>query len=458
VIKKNEIKKIDNDYFESVIVFNLLTNNVYLNSVIDIINPEYFTNVDIKSIISIITDFYSARGAAPNNTEIKVKLISKELKESFTRVVLSFKHLDSYFNLDELVENTTIFLKEKAVYCAVSKTIADYADGNVDTSKTLKLFEQACNISIIDELGHDYFSEVDKHIADLQETYTYIPSGFSWLDKKLGGGFLSSGRAIYCFSGIANVGKSIFLGNIATNIIAQGRNVVLISLEMSESVYARRISSQLSDIPMNELSTHVNELKSFLIKYSKNNPEAKLFLKEFPPKMVTYNHIVSYIKMLELKRGFKPDAIIIDYINLINSLLPTGSSYSDIKSVTENLRALSYVFRCPVISATQLTRGAYGLAEPGMEMTGESIGLSQTVDAQMSIWSEEGDEELGVIRLGIMKNRQGPNYGNIILKINYDTLKVYQDKEGDDIFASETEANVLGSTLGKLSGNLKILE
>ncbi len=446
-------RQIDNDYFESVITYNLLTNKIYLESVIDLIKPEYFTNSDIKSVIGIITNFYEERGTAPNNSEIKTRLISKELKDSFKQTVLSFKHLNSNFNQDELVDNTTQFLKEKAVYNAVTITINDCAGGKFDTAKTLRIFEQACNISIIDDLGHDYFVEIDRHIKDLQETYTYIPSGFPWLDKKLGGGFLSSGRAIYCFVGVTNVGKSIFLGNIATNIAAQGRNVVLISLEMSESVYARRISSQLSDIPMNELSVHIEELRKFLTDYSYNNTDSKLFIKEFPPKMVNFNHIMTYIKRLKIKKDFKPDVIIIDYINLVNAVTPTGNSYTDVKAVTENLRALSYIFKCPVISASQLSRGAVGMSDPGIETIGESIGLSQTVDAQISIWSEEGDEELGVIRMGLAKNRFGPNFGNIILKINYDTLKVYQDKEGDDIFSTDTEANSFGSTLRRLQSN-----
>lgn len=443
-------KHIDNDYFESVILYNLLTNETYLNAVIDVAKPEYFTNQDVRPVISILHSFFSEYAVAPNHTEIKTRLTTTEAKESFKRIVSSFKHLDSKYNFDALIADSELFFREKAVYLGVTQTINDYSNGNIDTHRTLALFEDACNISLIDELGHDYFVEIDKHIKDLQETYTYISTGWSWLDTKLGGGFLSSGRAIYCFSGIANVGKSIFLGNIATNIAAQGKNVVLITLEMPETIYARRISSSLSEIPMAELSTHTSELRKFLTNYSQKNNDSKLVIKEFPPKMVTYNHIVSYIKKLWLKKEFKPDAIIIDYINLVNAILPTGNSYMDVKAVTENLRALSYTFRCPVISATQLTRGAYGVAEPGMEMTGESIGLSQTVDAQMSIWSEEGDEELGVIRMGMMKNRFGPNFGNLIMKINYDTLKVTQDKEGDDIFAVETEANVLGSILSKL--------
>ena len=51
----------------------------------------------------------------------------------------------------------------------------------------------------------------------------------------------------------SNVGKSIFLGNIACNLASKGKTVLVISLEMSEMIYARRLSSNITRIPMKEL-------------------------------------------------------------------------------------------------------------------------------------------------------------------------------------------------------------
>jgi KaiC/GvpD/RAD55 family RecA-like ATPase len=47
-------------------------------------------------------------------------------------------------------------------------------------------------------------------------------------------GFLEAGKSLYVFAGETNIGKSIFLGNIATNIAQQGKNVLVVTLEMSE--------------------------------------------------------------------------------------------------------------------------------------------------------------------------------------------------------------------------------
>jgi replicative DNA helicase len=240
------------------------------------------------------------------------------------------------------------------------------------------------------------------------------------------------------FCGATNVGKSIFLGNIATNILKQQKTVLLISLEMSESVYTKRISTQISQIPMNEISTHVQSLKSILQDYKTQNNKSKLIVKEFPPKSITVNHLKSYINKLK-RKNIKPDVIIIDYVNLLSPVDNKLNSYEGIKQITEGLRALSYTFECPVVSATQINRSGYDTSKPGLETTSESMGLSHTVDAQFSIWTEEGDNELGIIHLGIMKNRFGPRDVATTLEINYPTLTLI---ESGKEFSTKSPINV----------------
>lgn len=415
--------KIDQDFFEYVVAYNALTDETYLSAIIDHLRPTFFKNPDIKTIVSLVAEFYQKRSTVPTITELKTYLVTDTLKTSFKNVVANFKYIDAKFNKQELYENTEKFFREKAVYEAILKTVNDYSDNKVNTSDTLTVFEKACSISLVDDLGHNYFKEIDKHCKDLQTTYTYISSGWKWLDSKIEGGFLASGRALYVFSGFTNSGKSIFLGNLAVNFLKQNKKVLIISLEMSESIYSKRISTQISKIPVGKLSSTTEQLKDNIIDYKKQYPGADLLVKEFPPKSITCNHIKAYIKKL-IAKGFKPDVILVDYINLINPTIITPSSYENVKSVAEQLRALTYVFEVPIISATQINRSGAGVANPGLELVSESIGLTFTVDVQFAIWSDEGDKELGVIHLGLQKNRFGPAVGSTTLRIDYDTLSL----------------------------------
>ena len=142
---------------------------------------------------------------------------------------------------------------------------------------------------------------------------------------------------------------------------------------------------------------------------------------------ITCQHLKGYIKKLT-DRGVKIDAIVVDYVNLLKSNSGTNS-YERIKYATEELRALSYVYECPIITATQLNRSGYSEVNPGLDTVGESYGLAATADAIFSIWREEEDIDLGVLKLGIMKNRFGQNFGSMIMEIDYDTLTL---KEGSE--------------------------
>jgi replicative DNA helicase len=439
------MSKLDLDYFETVITYKSLTDETYLASIIDSIKPTYFKNKDIKPVFEIISDFYSKRNTSPTLTEIKAYLTTQELKDSFKNVVSLFNGIDKNFNIDELTANTETFLKEKAVYHTMMETVDDINKSSVDTSKILSKFEKACNISLSTDTGLDLYLDIDKVIDDLNSVENYIPSRWKWLDDKIGGGFLEDGRALYLFAGETNIGKSIFLGNVAINIASQSKTVLLISLEMPEMIYAKRLCSSVAKIPLSQLKIESETLKNQIKEYCVENPSSKIIIKEFPPASITVSYLKGFIKKLTQK-GIKIDAIVLDYVNLLLSTIG-DTSYERIKVCTEQLRALSYQFNCPIISATQLNREGYEITDPGLKTISESMGLAMTGDVILSIWQEDADKELGVIKMGFMKNRFGPNFGHCSMRIDYTTLTITEDEHFNDTASSTSAIN----TLTKLS-------
>lgn len=431
--------KIDIDHFEHVIALNLSGNEIYAAAVFDALDLKFIKNSDVRNYIGIIKDFYIKRSVLPNASEIKVYLGTDELRKSFASVLTRFKQMDTVFNPEELLSNTEVFIRERAIACAISDSLTKRdQEGTIDAGFTFDVIEKACNISLVDDLGHDYFYQIDKHIEDLKSTHKYISTGYKWLDKMMGGGLLESGRAIYIFTGGTNSGKSIILGNIAVNIVKQRRNVLIVSLEMPEVIYTTRVDAQLNRIPIQKLCNQTSELKQKVEKFKKENPAARLFIKEFPPHGVTAAHIKAYVKKLQIKEQLKIDVVVLDYINLVRPFVHTPSTYQNVKSVTEELRALTYPINlgCPIVSATQLNRSGTDVVDPGLDTLSESMGLGHTADFLASIYSDENERNLGRTNLGMQKNRFGPNYGTQAFKIDYETLAI---DEAPDMFSSQTE-------------------
>jgi len=418
--------KLDLDYFENVLMYNALTDSGYLSTIADNVQPEFFKSKDISDIFTIIKEFNETRNKLPTTTEIKQYLVTDQLKETFRRLVGSFAEIDKGIDKDELLQNTEQFLKEKAVYCTMMESAEAISAGEVDTSVILDKFEKSCNISLVTDLGLSVKDNIDTIIEDLTTVEDKIPSNWEWLDDSLDGGFIKDGKSLYVFAGETNIGKSIFLGNVASNIAAQGKNVLLITLEMSELLYARRICTHVSKIPMKEMAVNGPSLRAAM-----TEGEGNVYIKEFPPSTITPNTIKAFAKKFT-DQGIHLDAIVIDYLNLIHS--PIGNnSYERIKNVTEQVRAISYVFNCPIISATQLNRAGFDQDNPDLATISESIGLAATADVIMSIFQNDEDRDLGIIRLGMMKNRYGPRGMTQAMRIDYSTLSIEQADDVDDL-------------------------
>lgn len=441
------MSKLDLDYYEKVIIYKILTDENYLVSVIDHLKDEYFSDPNIRGVVGIIQAFHDKHSQAPSVTEIKSYLTTDTLKDQF-RVVVKYLQdvVEPNLNLEELVENTERFLREKAVYNTLL-TVADKCNktDDLDTSVILEQFEEACGINLKTDIGFDLLNEVDRHIEDLHENDSTIPTTWTWLDEKLEGGLLEQGRALYIFAGETNIGKSIILGNIAVNIAQQNKSVLLVSLEMSEKMYTKRLSSNISAIPINSLASRSDELRSQLKQFKANHDKSRVLVKEFPPNTITVSHLKNFIQRV-VNSGIDIDCIVVDYVNLLHDR--TGNnSYERIKHATEKLRALSYTFSCPIVTATQLNRQGYSESNPSLDTVSESIGLAATADAVFSLWQEEEDAEMGIMRMGIMKNRFGPNFGSSAMSVNYSTLTVTEDETLNDDTVHDATAEDMMSLL-----------
>ena len=104
---------------------------------------------------------------------------------------------------------------------------------------------------------------------------------------------------------------------------------------------------------------------------------------------------------------------------------------------------MTYIFNCPIISATQLNRQGFGSDNPDLATISESVGLAATADVIVSIYQNAEDRELGIIRLGMMKNRYGPRGHTQAMRIDYSTLTITQSEEDFSISESDSSYNAI---------------
>lgn len=233
--------------------------------------------------------------------------------------------------------------------------------------------------------------------------------------------------------------NSIWLANDAANFVRLGYNTVYITAEMSAVKVLKRIGSNLLGISMTEYqqkSADRDFIKRKLERISNGIlPPGKLFVKEFPTSQVTVPEIENYLKVLEDKQGFKLKAIIIDYINILANYRNPNSdnTYMKIKQIAEDLRAMAVRNNWLVITATQLSRGAWDSSEVTMQNIAESAGLAHTADTMYAIIQDSMMHSAREYWLKVLKIRDGEGKNTKCrFTIDYNYMKL---SETSDVIA-----------------------
>ena len=175
--------------------------------------------------------------------------------------------------------------------------------------------------------------------------------------------------------------------------------------------------------------------------------QGKLFIKEYPTASAHAGHFDALIKELQLKKGFKPDIIFIDYLNICNSSrYSSGSninSYTIVKSIAEELRGLAVKHNVPLVSATQTTRYGYGSSDIDLKDTSESFGLPATADLMFALISNEELESMNQVMIKQLKNRYNDTalHRKFVVGIDRAKMRLYDVEQGaqDDILDKEPD-------------------
>jgi replicative DNA helicase len=420
--------KIDLDFFEKVIFQQcLLTDGEYLAACVEYLDKGLFKNRDIAAIIDLIKIFYLENNTIPSLTELKTKLTTTQLRTNFVDAVGELRSLDKNYNQGELIRNTEYFLKQRNYYNLLENSVNYFADKKeLSTDDFNREIERINTISLIDNLGIDYFGDTEKLIEYFQQKDTFISTGYRGLDDAFGGGFFKEGKAFYCIGGETNVGKSIFLANLAVNSIIQNYNTVIFTLEMSELRYAKRISSILTGIALASLGDKIGDYREFITEF-KNQHFSKLQIKEFPTRSVSAKNLYAYCQALKRKKSFEPHMMVFDYHTLLKPSVTQPSKHAELQYVTQESRGLTYLLGCPAVSVAQLNRGSHRVSSPGLDNISGSWDMMSDVDGHANIWQTDEDREMNRICYSGKKSRDGAKGHTGSLHIDYNTLRLTED-------------------------------
>ena len=423
--------------FELVLLEALLFREDFYKKVIPFIKTEYFHRKPVQMVYTCIHDFVMRYNACPSKDAMSICLekhkgISQTEYDQCIEMLNDFnKKSAEEHNLDWLVTETENFCKEKALYNGIMESIQIMDGKSKDKIRTAipSILSDALAVSFDTNIGHDYLEDSEARYEFYHKTEKRIPFDLDFFNTITNGG--TPTKTLNIVMAGTGVGKSLFLCHHAANCLNQGMNVLYITCEMAEERIAERIDANLLDITLDSLRELPKEAYDKKIANLKQNAKGKLIIKEYPTATANVNHFRVLLDELNLKKKFKPDMIVIDYLNICaSSRMKPGAnvnSYTFIKAIAEELRGLATERGVPIWSATQVNRIGFASTDIGLEDTSESFGLPATADFMFALISTEKLDEMNQIMVKQLKNRYNDTAINrkFIVGINRAKMKLF---------------------------------
>jgi archaellum biogenesis ATPase FlaH len=423
---------------EELILGALISNEEYTRAVSPFLQEEYFDDHSTKTAFSIIQRHLTKYNTIPTKSILFTTLDGIPLNEDQfkqTKDLIEKLTYEPKTDNQWLIDTTEKFCQDKALYNAVRKSILvmDGKEKGLEKGSIPQILSDALAISFNTAIGHDFTQDSDARYEFYHKVENRIEFDIDYINKITKGGFAR--KSLVVFLGGTGGGKTLTMCHLAASAMALGRNVLYISLEMSEEMIAQRIDANLLDVEVDDLLLLPKTIYDTKINKLKNRVTGKLIIKEYPPTQAGANHFRHLLNELKLKKKFTPDLIFVDYINLAaSSRIKLGANvntYSYIKAVAEELRGLAVEHDVSLVTATQTNRTGYGSSDPELTETSDSFGLPMTADAFFSISTSEELEKLGQVMFKQLKNRWGDinSPRRFVVGINRAKMKLFNLEE-----------------------------
>lgn len=298
-------------------------NKKFSDRIIDIVHAKYFDNEYFRLIMAQLKDYYEKYEKVPANETLET-IVRMEVKDKITQDYV-FEMLKEINNLAvedwEFVQQKALnFCRQQELKKANEKINKIIDNGDFESyEKCAEILREALSVGSEKDDGTSISENIE---AVLEKDFRHpIPTGINGIDELTDGG-LSRGELGVVLAPYGT-GKTTILTKMANTAYNEGYNVLQIVFEDMPDVIKRKHLACWSGIELNELSERKEEVlqKHKEVTLNKTND---LKIKKFSSEGVTIQAIKSFIRH-EISKGFKPDLIVLDYIDCVES----SKIYSD---------------------------------------------------------------------------------------------------------------------------------
>ena len=329
---------------------------------------------------------------------------------------------------DWFMDNFEQFCRHKALEGAILAS-ADKLE-NKEYGTVEQIIKDAVSIGLAKDFGTNYWEDPAGRIQTIKDSRGQNTTGWETFDRFLYGGFNTGELNI--FAGGSGSGKSLFMQNLALNWALQGKNVVYITLELSEELCSMRLDAMLTGMGTKDVMKNADDVTLRVKMASKKAGGLQIVQMK---NGCTVNDIRAYLKEFQIQNNIKVDALLIDYLDLmmpVSVKVNPNDQFIKDKFVSEELRNLAIELGVLFVTASQLNRSAVDEIEFDHSHIAGGISKINTADNLIGIFSSRAMRERGRVQIQFMKTRSSSGVGQKLdLAFNMDSLRI-TDLDEDD--------------------------
>jgi replicative DNA helicase len=431
--------------FQVKVLSSLLTHKEFLQNINDVLSEEYFDNAAHKWIIGQILNYYEQYHTTPTMEVLKVEMkkVENEVLQLSIKEQLREAYQASNEDLEYVEKEFSSFCKNQQLKKALLNSVDLLNSGDFEAIRGL--IDNALKAGAEKNLGHEYNKDTENRYRE--EARAVVPTPWEKFNEFMQGG-LGNGDFGLVF-GNPGGGKSWTMVAMAGYAVKLGYNVIYYTLELGEDYVGRRFDAYFTNKPVDTLFKHKQQVEEVI-----SQLPGQLIIKEYAPGQATVNTLRSHIqKCTDLE--FKPDLIIIDYVDLLSSKKRVQDRKGEIDDIYVSTKGLAKELQLPIWSVSQVNRaGAKDDVIEGDKAAG-SYDKIMITDIAISLSRKKEDKVNGTGRFHIMKNRYGMD--GMTYSVIADTSTGHfevTDHHFDDSDSPETPKRIDGTQLNTLDRDL----
>lgn len=374
-----------------------------------ILRSKYF-DVTLERSVDFMLKYYNDYRAIPSPAQIQAETSNQLQLHKLTQDQTEYA-----------IKEVETFCRRSAIKNSILESVQLYE--KEDYGKIEANFRDAITTSVYRRAGVGLFENICELLGRLEQQPA-IPTGYYEFDQILGGGLRR--KEMLLLSANSGGGKSIVMANLGLNFLLNvGLKVLYLSFELPVEMVAKRYLSMVTHIGQREILERKSEIEHIMVQ-AHERLSSDLFIERLSVG-TTPNQVRSFLREFELRRGFVPDVIILDYLDLMNpnEKVSADNVFEKDKRVSEQVHQILNDYNMIGITASQQNRSAVTAHELNHSHIAGGISKINTTDIYVSIIFNDMMRAAGEIHFEFLKTRSSDGVGKRIeLRWNNTALRV----------------------------------